>query len=93
MGSAWDEMIGIARRILESMFLQLDHSKLTHEVITTFMAEVTAIINARFLVPVSTDPFLLTPSTLLTQKVCTPVAPAGYFGTSVNGGRSNIWLG
>ncbi|KAF7699815.1 hypothetical protein C0J45_10842, partial [Silurus meridionalis] len=49
------------------------------------MAEVSAIINARPLVPVSTDPsnpFLLTPSILLTHKECIPVAPAGDFGAN-----------
>ncbi len=84
MGGSWERMIGMARKILDSMFLQLGHMKLTHEVLTTFMAEVTAIINARPLVPVSTDPsdpFLLTPSILLTQKVGTPIAPVGDFGT------------
>ncbi|KAL1267084.1 hypothetical protein QQF64_002759 [Cirrhinus molitorella] len=47
------------------------YTQLTHEVLVTFMSEVTAIINARPLVPVSTDPefpFILTPSMLLTQK-------------------------
>lgn len=46
-------------------------TQLTHEVFVTFMFEVTAIINASHLVPVSTDPespFILTPSMLLTQK-------------------------
>ncbi|KAK0143182.1 Transposable element Tcb2 transposase [Merluccius polli] len=47
-------MIGLARRILDAMFLQLK-DKLTHEVLVTFMAEVAAIINARPLLPVSMD--------------------------------------
>ncbi|XP_023265919.1 uncharacterized protein LOC111657824 [Seriola lalandi dorsalis] len=71
MGGAWERMIRITRRILDSMLLQVSHSKLTHEVLITLMAEVTAIINARPLVPVSTDPeapLILTPSTLLTQR-------------------------
>ena len=45
------------------------------------MAEVTAIINARPLIAVSTDPdspFILTPAMLLTQKVGAP-APSGDF--------------
>ncbi|KAJ8365140.1 hypothetical protein SKAU_G00139710 [Synaphobranchus kaupii] len=82
MGGAWERMIGIARRILESMFLQLGYSKLTHEVLTTLMAEVTAIINARPLVPVSSDPeapLILTPSTLLTQKIGVSPPPPGDF--------------
>lgn len=56
MGGSWERMIGMARKILDSMFLESGHMKLTHEVLTTFTAEVTAIINARPLVPVSTDP-------------------------------------
>ncbi|XP_072304495.1 uncharacterized protein [Eucyclogobius newberryi] len=83
-GGSWERMIGIARRILDSMFLQLK-DKLTHEVLVTFMAEVGAIINARPLVPVTTDPmdsFILTPAALLTQKVnCVP-APQGNFDAS-----------
>ncbi len=83
-GGTGERMIGLARRILDSMFLQLK-DKLTHEVQVTFMAEVTAIINARPLVPVTTDPdesFILTPSVLLTQKVNSVAAPAGEFGAA-----------
>lgn len=70
-------MIGVARRILESMLLQAGRVQLTHEILTTFLAEVTAIINARPLVPVSSDPehpHILSPSILLTQKsrACIP---------------------
>ncbi|XP_059802718.1 uncharacterized protein LOC132379125 [Hypanus sabinus] len=46
-------------------------TRLTHEVLCTLMAEVTAIINARPLLPVSSDPenpFILSPSMLLMQK-------------------------
>ncbi|XP_065131850.2 uncharacterized protein [Paramisgurnus dabryanus] len=71
MGGAWERMIGITRKILDSMMLQLGPSKITHEVLTTFLAEVTAIINSRPLIPVSVDPedpLILTPATLLTQK-------------------------
>lgn len=66
------------------MFLQLK-DKLTHEVLVTFMAEVAAIINARPLVPVTTDPddlFILTPAALLTQKVNIVPAPAVEFGVA-----------
>lgn len=82
MGGTWERMIGIARRILDSMLLQAGHSKLTHEVLTTLMAEVTAIINARPLVPVSSDPeapLILTPSTLLNQKFGVALPPPGDF--------------
>ncbi|VDH91167.1 Hypothetical predicted protein [Mytilus galloprovincialis] len=44
---------------------------LTHDVLNTLMAEVSAIVNSRPLVPVSTDPenpLILNPGMLLTQK-------------------------
>lgn len=69
MGGSWERMIGIARRILDSLLL--DVGQLTHDILTTFMAEVSAIINARPLVPLDSDPevpFPLTPATLLTMK-------------------------
>ncbi|XP_049918800.1 uncharacterized protein LOC126401515 [Epinephelus moara] len=81
-GGSWERMMGLARRILDSMFLDLKTTKLTHEVLVTFMAEVSAIINSRPLVPVSTDPtdpFILSPVVLLTQKVGPLSAPAGSF--------------
>ena len=81
MGGVWERMIGVTRRILDSMFLQTKHTHLTHEVLCALMAEVSAIINARPLVPVSSDPsspMLLTPAMLLTQKPGVP-APAGSF--------------
>lgn len=71
MGGVWERMIGVTRRILDSMLLQNKHTNLTHEVLCTLMAEVSAIINARPLIPVSSDPsspLLLTPALLLTQK-------------------------
>lgn len=70
MGGSWECMIGVARKILDSMVLDQKTSQLTHEILVT-LAEVSAIINARPLVPVSSDPespVLLTPATLLTQK-------------------------
>lgn len=70
MGGVWERMITC--RILDSMLMQMGSSKLTHEVLTTFLAEVTAIVDNRPLVPVSmdpTDPFILTLASLRTQKV------------------------
>lgn len=64
------------------MLLKTNPAKLTHEVLTTFMAEVSAIVNARPLFPVSTDPdspFILTPATLLTQKIGARPPPQGHF--------------
>ncbi|XP_038583451.1 uncharacterized protein LOC119909340 [Micropterus salmoides] len=78
MGGAWERMIGVARRILDSMLLQVGPSKLTHEVLVTLMAEVSAIVNARPLIPVSTDPeapLILTPS----MKTGASLSPASDF--------------
>ncbi|CAE1264214.1 unnamed protein product [Acanthosepion pharaonis] len=66
------------------MLLQHGCTKLTRELLTTFLVEVAAIVNNRPLVPVSTDtedPVLLTPSTLLTQKISSVPAPKGDFTT------------
>ncbi|KAK7886337.1 hypothetical protein WMY93_025958 [Mugilogobius chulae] len=71
MGGAWERMIGIARRILDSMLMRTHSSTLTHEVLCTLMAEVTSIINSRPLVSVSSDPEvpqILTPAMLLTLR-------------------------
>lgn len=71
MGGVWERMIGMARRILDNMLLQAGRVQLTHEILTTFLAEVTAIINARPLIPLSSDPehpLILSPALLLTQK-------------------------
>ncbi|XP_071085479.1 uncharacterized protein [Haliotis cracherodii] len=71
MGGVWERMIGISRRILDSMLTDVSSKNFTHEVLTTLMAEVCAIVNARPIVPISSDPEspgILTPSTLLTLK-------------------------
>ncbi|XP_059814307.1 uncharacterized protein LOC132386035 isoform X1 [Hypanus sabinus] len=57
------------------------HTLLAHEVLCTLMAEVTAIINAQSFLPVSSDPenpFILSPSTLLTQKAGAPPPPGDF---------------
>ena len=80
MGGSWERLIGVARRILDSMLLE-QHNRLTHEVLCTLMAEVTAIVNARPLIPVSNDPddpFILSPSMLLTQKTGVPPPPGDF---------------
>ena len=71
MGGVWERMIGVTRRILESMLSDVSAKNLSHEVLTTFMAEVCAIVNARPLIAVSHDPEapeILSPSLLLNQK-------------------------
>ncbi|XP_052762111.1 uncharacterized protein LOC128204746 [Mya arenaria] len=70
-GGVWERIIGVTRRILDSMLLDLPGNSLTHEVLTTFLAEVSAIINSRPLVPVCADsscPTPLNPALILTQK-------------------------
>ncbi|KAL4009138.1 hypothetical protein ACER0C_002990 [Sarotherodon galilaeus] len=86
MGGAWERMIGIARRILDSMLQDGKRALLTHELLSTFMAEVCAIINARPLIPVSTDPespLILTPSMLPTMKPDSATPPPGDFGKGI----------
>lgn len=81
-GGVWERMIGISRRILDSMFADLRPTRLTHEVLSTLMAEVTAIVNNRPLVAISSDPSapeILTPSTLLTQKTLSLKRTPGNF--------------
>ena len=71
MGGSWERLIGVSRRVLESVLKEHSHLKLTHEVLSTFLAEVMAVVNSRPLIPVSTDsdaPFIHTPAILLTQK-------------------------
>ena len=82
MGGVWERMIGVTRRILDSMLLDCKRVALTHEVLVTFMAEARAIINSRPLTPVSSDPEcteILTPSTLLTQKTDSGLQPLTEF--------------
>ena len=83
MSGPWERMIGIARRILESMFSNMPSKGLTHEVLCTLMAEVCAIMNSRPLTAVSSDPdapTVLSPATILTQKVGQSVEPFPPFG-------------
>ena len=75
-GGAWERQIGTIRRVLDAMFAELGSAQLTHELLVTLMAEVTAIVNARPIALVPTDvdePQPLSPSMLLTMKT----RPAG----------------
>ncbi len=56
--------------------------RLTYEVLSTLMAEVTAIVNNRPLTPMSEDPMtheILTPFTILTQKSTALTSTPGHF--------------
>ncbi|KAI4892094.1 hypothetical protein NFI96_003231 [Prochilodus magdalenae] len=80
MGGVWERMIGVARRILDALLLKIKTLHLTHEVLVMLMSEVMAIMNARPLVLVSSDPDMLTvltPSMLLTQKIDPVLPPPG----------------
>lgn len=82
MGGVWERMIGVARKVLDALLLDNKGASLTHEVLVTFMAEVSAIMNSRPLVPVSTDPEspqVLSPSMLLTQKCESGMHPLADF--------------
>lgn len=66
----WDRMIGAPRRILESLLLN-QKAPLTPEVLTIFFMEVSAILNAKSLVSVLTDPEALQaliPAMLINRK-------------------------
>jgi hypothetical protein len=81
-GGIWERVIGMTRKILDAMLHELPTKQLTHEVLTTLMAEVSAIMNSRPLVPVSTDteaPEILSPSMILTQNPSPLPPPPGKF--------------
>ncbi|XP_071489137.1 uncharacterized protein [Diadema antillarum] len=70
-GGAWESMVGLFKRILNGILLEAKEKSFTHETLVTFMMEAMAIVNARPLVPLSSDPedtSFLSPSVLLTQK-------------------------
>ncbi|XP_062593639.1 uncharacterized protein LOC134255146, partial [Saccostrea cucullata] len=77
MGGIWERIIGTARRILDAIIME-SKKPLTHDVLNTFMYEVCAIINSRPLANVSVDPTqpsVLSPSVLLTQKTDVDYGP------------------
>ena len=82
-GGVWERMVGTSRRILDSLLMN-HKGALTHEVLVTLLMEVSAIINARPLVPVSTDPELpevLSLSLLINQKSPDRKFPMPDFGS------------
>lgn len=71
-GRAWERMIDVTRRILDCMHLRNGMKGLTHDTLSTFLAEVCAIVNSRPLTTFTkdaSDPSVLTPAMILTQKV------------------------
>ena len=71
MGGVWERMIRTARGILDALLLDARVKNLTHEVLVTFLTEVSAIVNSRPITAISTDsddPIVLSPALLLTHK-------------------------
>ena len=81
-GGVWERQIGTVCRILDAMFMEIGSSQLTHELLTTLMAEVTGIVNSRPIsaIPSDTDdPQPLTLNALLTMKTRPLAPPPGDF--------------
>ncbi|PFX27728.1 hypothetical protein AWC38_SpisGene7509 [Stylophora pistillata] len=81
-GSVWERQIGTIRRVLDAMLAELGPRQLTHEILSTFIAEVTAIVNARPIAALPSDindPQPLSPAMLLTMKTRPPGPPPGNF--------------
>ena len=71
MGGSWERMIGTVKKVLNSLLLFHKGNDLSHEVLSTFMAEVTGIVNSRPLTAISHDPenpMIISPNTILTMK-------------------------
>ena len=76
-GGAWEHQIATIRRVLDAMLLELGTRQLTHELLSTLMSEVAAIVNTRPTTAIPSDvdePQPLTPGMLLTQKT-RPLGP------------------
>ncbi|PFX19006.1 hypothetical protein AWC38_SpisGene16590 [Stylophora pistillata] len=81
-GGVWERQIGTIRRVLDAMLADLGPRQLTHEILNTFMAEVTAIVDARPIAALPSDindPQPLSPAMLLTMKTRPPGPPPGNF--------------
>lgn len=81
-GGAWECQIGTICRVLDAMFAELGSHQLTHELLVTLMAEVTAVVNARPISALPTDVEELqplSPSMLLTMKTHPLGPPPGNF--------------
>ena len=89
-GGISERMIGMARKILDAMLHELPTKQLTHEVLTTLMAEVVAIMNSRPLTPVSTDPDTIASQPLLgpMEKRIPPLVTSKTQDSQVKTGKS-----
>jgi len=81
-GEVWERQIGTIRQVLDAMLLELRKPQLTHELLVTLLAEVSAIVNAHPIAAISSDvddPQPLSPSMLLTLKSRPLLPPPGNF--------------
>ena len=81
-GGVWEPQIGTIRPVLDAMLLELGKPQLTHELLVTLLAEVSAIVNTRPIAAISSDvddPQPLSPSMLLTLKSRPLFPPPGNF--------------
>ena len=87
-------MLGSCRRILDAMLLQNKFKDLTHEVPSTLMRVVCAMVNSRPLVPVSSDPenpSVIWLSLLLTQKSALSCGSFGQVEFGTNNAMRSQW--
>ena len=80
-GGVFERQIRTIRQVMNNMFKEFGETQITTEVLSTFFAEATAIVNSRPIVSVSSDPEApgtLSPYTLLTGKT-RPIASTGDF--------------
>ncbi|XP_077866173.1 uncharacterized protein LOC144353755 [Saccoglossus kowalevskii] len=81
-GGIWERQIGTVRRILNALYVQLGKPQFSHDLLTTLMAEVSAIVNSRPITTVpsdSKDPVALTPNMIVTMKTGPVPPPPGEF--------------
>ncbi len=81
-GGVWERQIGTIRRVLDVVIAKLGPRQLTHDLLVTLMAEASAIVNARPIAALPTDPDHvqpLSPATLLTMKTRPLASPLGRF--------------
>lgn len=93
-GGAWERLIGSCRRILDALLLENRPKDLTFDVLSTFMSEVSAIMNTRPLLPISSDPeapSVLSPSMILTQKECNLTSSMNITGFGAKDAMKSQW--
>lgn len=86
--------VGSCRLILDALLLENRPKDLTFDVLSTFMSEVSAIMNTRPLLPISSDPeapSVLSPSMILTQKECDLTSSMNITGFGLKDAMKSQW--